>query len=338
MTSRLQWLFTRDEMPRGLWAIEWLALAYSALTTVIMLFLWDRMQHPAEMLTHRIAIAVGTLLVWQIYRLLPVRIMTFVRITVQMSLLGFWYPDTYEFNSVLPNLDHVFAGLDHAHFGCQPALVFSRMCPWPWFSEAVNMGYFSYYPMIIAVMVWFFLQRNDRYERASFIVMCSFLIYYLIYISLPVAGPQFYFCAVDLSQIEAGVFPDVGTWFSTHTDILPAPGYPDGLFYRLVNFAQESGERPTAAFPSSHIGITLILLYLVYPQSKRFFFCLLPFALLLGMATVYIQAHYLVDAIAGVVSSVLVFMLSKTVCRLCLPSASVNTRTNCRPETRAGAK
>lgn len=316
MSTCLKQLVARDDTPKGLWPIEWLVLTYGALTTVIMCFLWDKMAHPTEMLAHRILIVASTLFIWRIYRFFPVRLMTFVRITVQMSLLSFWYPDTYEFNSVLPNLDHVFAHWDQSLWGCQPSITFHELCPWAWFSEALNMGYFAYYPMIIVVMVYFFLCRKALYERASFIVMCSFFIYYLIYILLPVAGPQFYFCAIDQAQIDAGTFPQIGTYFSTHTNILPAPGYSDGLFYHLVHLAQEAGERPTAAFPSSHIGITFILLYLTYPQSKKLFFCLLPFAMLLSLATVYIQAHYLVDAIAGVVSSVFVFILSRFIYRL----------------------
>lgn len=173
------------------------------------------------------------------------------------------------------------------------------------------MGYFSYYPMIVAVMVFFFLCRNNHYEKASFTVMCSFFIFYLIYIFLPVAGPQFYFQAVSPESVENGIFPSLGTYFNHRTDMLPSPGYADGFFCHLVEWAQDSGERPTAAFPSSHIGITFILLYLVHPQSKRFFFILLPFAILLTLATVYIQAHYLVDAIAGILASYPVFRLSE---------------------------
>ena len=92
--------------------------------------------------------------------------------------------------------------------------------------------------------------------------------------------------------------------------MLPSPGYADGFFCHLVEWAQDSGERPTAAFPSSHIGITFILLYLVRPQSKRFLFILSPFALLLTLATVYIQAHYLIDSIVGFVSAFGIYILA----------------------------
>lgn len=298
-------------MGHGLWPIEWLALAYSVLTAGFMAVMWGRMDNPAGMLADRGLIVMLTLALWGVYRRWPVRLMAFVRISAQMFLLGYWYPETYEFNSVRPNLDHVFARWDAVLSGCQPSLEFSRLCPWGWFSEAVNLGYFSYYPMIIAVMVFFFLFRYQKYEKASFTVMCSFFIFYLVYIFLPVAGPQFYFWAVGPQTVENGVYPALGTYFSVHTDMMAAPGDVSGLFYRLVRQAQEMGERPTAAFPSSHIGITFILLYLVYPENRRFFLVLCPFAFLLTLATVYIQAHYLVDAIAGVVVSVPVFYVSR---------------------------
>ena len=311
MTKPLRWLAGADTRPKGLWPIEWLCLGYGMLTMLLMFVVWPDMEQPWHKVLARFCILAGTLLMWRVYLLWPCRLMTFVRITAQMSLLGYWYPDTYEINRTFSNLDHLFAKLEATLFGCQPSLEFSRLCPWPWFSELANMGYFSYYPMIVAVMVFFFTARNKLYERASFTVMCSFFIFYFIYICLPVAGPQFYFQAVSVETIEAGIFPSIGTYFDRCTDMLPAPGYADGIFNHLVEWAQESGERPTAAFPSSHIGITLILLYLTYPQSRRLFYALLPFAILLMLATVYIQAHYLVDAIAGILAAYPVLCLSR---------------------------
>lgn len=44
-----------------------------------------------------------------LYRLAPCKFSAFVRIVIQMSLLSYWYPDTFEFNRFFPNLDHVFA-------------------------------------------------------------------------------------------------------------------------------------------------------------------------------------------------------------------------------------
>ena len=60
-----------------------------------------------------------------------------------------------------------------------------------WVSEPFNMGYFFYYPMILLVVVWYFLYRFDLFEKVSFVIVTAFFIYYLIYIFVPVAGPQF---------------------------------------------------------------------------------------------------------------------------------------------------
>ena len=75
----------------------------------------------------------------------------------------------------------------------------------------------------------------------------------------------------------------------------------------LVNMAQRAGERPTAAFPSSHVGVAIVMMILAFRGSKKLFFGLLPFFMLLCCATVYIKAHYLVDAIAGVVTGLLFY-------------------------------
>jgi len=300
-----------DERRRGLLAIEKLGLGWLLFTTLLIGVLWSRMNNPVGMLADRLQIVAGTLFLWGVYALYPCRLLLFVRVTAQMALLSYWYPDTYEFNRLFPNLDHLFAAWEQQCFGGQPSLWFSRLCPGAWFSESLNLGYFAYYPMIVVVMVFYFLYRFARYEEASFIVMCSFFIYYFVYIFVPVAGPQFYFQAIGTEAAEAGRFVELGTYFSRHTDMLPAPGDTEGVFYGLVRGAQEAGERPTAAFPSSHIGISGILLILAFSASRRLGWGLFPFFVLLCGATVYIQAHYLLDALAGLLSVVPVFLLSR---------------------------
>ena len=71
------------------------------------------------------------------------------------------------------------------------------------------------------------------------------------------------------------------------------------------------GEYPTAAFPSSHVSITTILLILAFKESRRLGFCLLPISLLLYGATVYIQAHYVIDAITGFITAFPVYFLTQ---------------------------
>ena len=133
---------------RGLLVVEWVVMAYLALTLLLILFLYTKLPEANLLVMGRIRVLAMTAALWLVYRLWPSRLTRLFRIAGQMSLLGVWYPDIYEINRVLPNLDHVFATLEQTLFGCQPALLFHEWLPSPWFSEAFDMGYFSYYPMI----------------------------------------------------------------------------------------------------------------------------------------------------------------------------------------------
>ncbi|EFI71172.1 MULTISPECIES: phosphatase PAP2 family protein [Segatella] len=295
---------------RGLLALEWAVLAYMAFTLLMIFFTYTRLHNPQSMIWGRVQILVMTLLLWAVYRMVPCRMTKLMRIVPQLGLLAWWYPDTYELNRIFMNMDYIFAGWEQSLFGFQPALVFAKNFPSHIISELMDMGYFMYYPIIAYVALYYFFLKYQEFERCTFILMAAFLIYYVIFIFVPVAGPTFYYEAVGLHDIANGVFPALGDYFNTHTDCLPSPGDPDGLFYRLVEDAKDAGERPTAAFPSSHVGIsTVCMLLAIHTRKKWLVYSILPIYLFLCMATVYIQAHYLIDAIAGMVSAVVIYFV-----------------------------
>jgi len=303
-------LFDRvGEKQNGLFAVEKVALIYNLLTSILILYLFPRMNHPMSMLYQRAAILGLTLFMIYLFKQFPYRYMAFIRIAIQMSLLSYWYPDTFEFNRFLPNLDYVFAGIDQQLFGAQPALWFCHWLSSNWVSEAFNMGYFSYYPMILTVALYYFIKKYDLFEKYSFVIVTSFFIYYLIYIFIPVAGPQFYYPAIGLDNVAKGIFPHIGDYFNYHQELLPGADYQHGIFYDLVENSQSIGERPTAAFPSSHVGISTILMIFAWHGSKKLFAWLTPFYLLLCGATVFIQAHYLIDAISGFVTAFIIYYI-----------------------------
>ena len=314
----VQWITEKDEHPRkGLLPVEWVMMIYLLATTVFMLFFYNSLLHPERIIELRIKALVITLSLWALYRWKPCRLTILLRIAGQMLLLGWWYPDTYELNRVFLNLDHVFAGWEQALFGCQPALVFNQVCSWPWFSEIVIMGYVSYYPLFVGVSAFYFFWRYEHFERATFIILTSFFLSYVIFILLPVAGPQFYFKVVGVDQVMAGIFPNIHDYFGKlEFDVLdpqfslPIPGYTDGFFYHILEFTHDAGERPTAAFPSSHVSVTVVVMWLAWESRNRWlFYGFLPLAILLFFGTFYIQAHYAIDAIAGVLAGTLFYFL-----------------------------
>ena len=152
-----------------------------------------------------------------------------------------------------------------------------------------------------------FAPRPKEVERCTFVIIASFFLYYLVYMFVPVAGPQFYFPVIGEEAAVSGIYPEIGNYFNLHPDITIAQEGKGWLFTELVGMAQSTGERPTAAFPSSHIGITAILVILAYRANKKLFAFMFPVFVLLCCATVYIKAHYLVDAIAGLITGVAVY-------------------------------
>ncbi|MBO7290883.1 MAG: phosphatase PAP2 family protein [Bacteroidaceae bacterium] len=302
--------FKREEPKVRFLAVEKLNLIYNLLTTLLIIVFFNRLHDPQGMLMGRFVIAAATFAVIYLYTKLPSRATRFLRIVAQVALLSYWYPDTFEFNRIFPNLDHVFASMDLSLFGCQPSLVFDRICSGIVWREAFNMGYWLYYPMIITVALFYFFRRPNETERCTFVIIASFFIFYLIYIFLPVAGPQFYFPVIGEELAAVGPYPGIGNYFDLHPEISIAQEGKGALFTELVGMAQSTGERPTAAFPSSHIGISTVLLLLAFRAKKSLAAIMFPVYVLLCCATVYIKAHYLVDAIAGLLTGVAFYFLT----------------------------
>ncbi len=295
---------------KGLLAVEWIAIGYLLLTLLMMAVLWDKLVSPEQMIKGRITFVLVTLAAWGVYWLKPCRLTMFLRIAVQMVFLSWWYPDTYELNRMLPNLDHMFAGCEQAVFGCQPALLFAQKVPWGWFSELMCMGYISYFPMMTILLIYYFFYRYNEFLKAAFVLLGAFFIFYVIFIFLPVTGPQFYYLAVGPEKIAAGVFPNLGDWFLTHSERMAVPGWTDGFFYHILEMAHNAGERPTAAFPSSHVGITTVVMLLAHhTHCRKLVLGMLPFYILMCLSTVYILAHYAIDALTGLFTGVVLYFV-----------------------------
>nr|WP_321410949.1 phosphatase PAP2 family protein [uncultured Carboxylicivirga sp.] len=203
-------------------------------------------------------------------------------------LLGLFYTETAHLNTLFyPKIDPYLLRVDQWMFGFQPALIFSEIFNSTIFSELMFMGYFAYYLMPLLALIAIGRVRRIHFQEYAFIIFSSFFIYYIIFIFLPAEGPQFFFSGND-AIIES-----------------------KGLFGMLVKHIQYAGEAPTAAFPSSHVGISLLILYILQKLRLKLFWWYLPFVMVLLFSTVYIKAHYAVDVIAGMLSMPVVFGLCK---------------------------
>ena len=288
--------------PTGLLGIEKITLGYIFFTTILIGIFWSGMNSPLTMIGVRCGVILLIAAMYKVFQVRSNKTTYFIRQVMLLFLLPYWYPETYEFCRQFPNLDYVFASIDFELFGCQPSVVFSEMLPGQLWSELFNAGYFSYFPMIILCILLTYFYKRKYFGETTFVILLCFFFYYTIYIFLPVAGPYFYFPVIGHDAMAAGQYPELYDYFRTHIQ-LPSSTHTDGFFRCLVELTQESGERPTAAFPSSHVGMSTIIMLLIYRVKKNVFWSILPLYILLCGATVYIGAHYLIDSICGLISA-----------------------------------
>lgn len=293
---------------KWLFPAETVMVIYALFTLVLVLFMSTKIEHPEAMAWERVRVVLTTVAVWIVYRIWPCRLTAFARIGVLLAYLSWWYPDTYELSKYLPNLDPLFAGIDQSLFGCQPALLWSQQMPSIIVYELMDFGYLMYFPIFVLFIVYVFVKRHEEFQKVSFIILAAFYIFYAIYDLVPVTGPQYYYLAVGVENIAAGVFPDVGNYFVSHTEMMPSPGNDGGFFHTLLVNMHSSGERPTAAFPSSHVGIATLTMALAIKLKEWRYAAImaLPY-ILLCLSTVYILAHYVIDAMAGFVFALVMF-------------------------------
>lgn len=203
------------------------------------------------------------------------------------ALMTFLYKETAMLNTLIfPKIDEFLSNLDQNIFKFQPSIEFSKHFNSLFFSELFYFGYFCYYllPLVVFGILYKFLPQ--KIEEFGFILITSFLLYYFIFIIIPAEGPQFYFPFPD-NYIEA-----------------------QGIFGNAIKLIQKNGEAPTAAFPSSHVGISWIVIFWLYQNLRKSVKYFLPFVILLMFSTVYIKAHYFVDVVAGFLTAPIVFFLT----------------------------
>ncbi len=268
--------------------IDKITYLYAVSTALWILFFYSKIDQAGLLLINRFVIlsVVTGIAIWHKNR--PSLLSDLSRHLYGIILLSYWYGETYQLNRVLfIPFDEIFYHIDQLIFGFQPSVEFCKAFPNRWVSEILNFGYFSYFFLNLATFAVVFIKKREDAIKSVFIVLTSFFIYYWIFILFPVVGPQFWL-PETLRDVQSGY-----------------------IFQKGLLLVQQFGEKPTGAFPSSHVGMTLIFLFITRKYSKRAFNIMIPIALLLIFSTVYIKAHYVVDVFAGLITCIPIYWISK---------------------------
>jgi membrane-associated phospholipid phosphatase len=183
--------------------------------------------------------------------------------------------------------DDVIIGWEQALFRGQPSQEWAAAAPHLWLSEPLHAAYLAYYFIVFVPPLLLFLRgRTDDFRRVAFAVMLSFFAHYLFFIFFPVQGPRYLF---------------------------PPPGgeLAGGPFYQMAHRLLEAGSAQGAAFPSSHVGVSVTMCLLVRRHLPRLTLLIGVLTAGLAFGAVYGGFHYAVDALAGLVLGIAVFFAAR---------------------------
>lgn len=272
---------------KSLKKIDVLFIYYLIVTTLIQFLNWN---HSPQFW---ILIQIRSVLVFGVFGLIYYNsknhhpIINLLRKTYPIILSGYFYSETVYYNKLLfRNIDPSLARIESWIFGFQPSVAFSVDFSNRIYSEIMYFGYFSFYLLIVGFTLYVYFRKREFFNKTTFQLSASLYIFYLIFILVPSEGPQFY-------------FP------------YPENALPDAyLFGHIMHFIQSIAEQPTGAFPSSHVGVSVIILILSKKIAPLFFKIAAPFVFILILSTVYIKAHYAVDILGGILFAPFILYLA----------------------------
>jgi membrane-associated phospholipid phosphatase len=180
--------------------------------------------------------------------------------------------------------DAVVQGWDMAIFGFQPSHEWAGRAPWVVLSEAVHLGYLSYYFMIFGPPLLLYVAgRKREFAGAQLAIIATFVVCYICFILFPVEGPRY-------------------GW--------PAPpGIPDGPLRSIAVMLLEGGSSRGTAFPSSHAAVAVASAIGGLRYQFRIGVLTSVLSVLLVLGAVYGGYHYAIDMIVGVMVGALVSTL-----------------------------
>jgi membrane-associated phospholipid phosphatase len=171
--------------------------------------------------------------------------------------------------------DRWLIAADRAIFGLDPTVWLQRFI-WAPLTDVLYLAYsmFFFIPLIVGIPLW---RRSPVLgRRFLFMVSVAFYVSYTGYALVPAEGPRVGLAAEQTVRLQQTT-----------------------LSKDIAGTLNELERNRVDAFPSGHILITSVCLITAARYFRRLFWCLLPVALLLMLATVYCRYHYVIDVIAA---------------------------------------
>lgn len=279
-------------------AFEWVALAYIAASSVLILMFSENLAHPFRLIGLQV-FAGGT-----IFGLCWIEQRSAARATVRgprwttawWHFWRFWYPHLFflfcfEELAKLVHLvnpawqDARLIAFDHALFGVHPSVWLEQFAI-PARNDFFQFAYLTYF-MYLPVLGGILYVRREWHAYWSVMTYSAvgYAIGYVIAIVFPVESPW---------------FAMAGWW---HGEL------HGGAFTATINFIEHYGRVRGAAFPSEHVAGSVAALWGAWRYRRWLFWVLLPFVGCMCISTVWGRYHYVADVFAGIITGTLGYLI-----------------------------
>jgi len=284
--------------------IDYATQTYLVLVGLIILFLHgDHLDRWYYLFGANVARIAGVHLLIRLYASHPDnRPLTFLRFLYPLMLITTLYRETGLVNQFITGAFHdpAFIALEEWMFGYQPVVRFMETFSARFVAEVLYFAYFSYYLLVSLVgLSLYFTNRRQVFHYVS-VVTFVFYVCFFTFIVFPVLGPT----AILLNGYET----QLGLTY-------PVPAVPTSVatawFYKLMTVIHGKYQVIGAAFPSSHVAVSVTAAYFAWLYLRRIRFLIAIDVFLLALATVYCRYHYAVDAIGGVLAAAILIPLGE---------------------------
>ncbi|HYX69774.1 MAG TPA: phosphatase PAP2 family protein [Terriglobales bacterium] len=158
-----------------------------------------------------------------------------------------------------------------------PPTVWLQQFASPLFTELMELGYFSYFALLMIVGGVLYGRADRRpFRDVMTASVLSYFFCYAVFLLFPTEGPAH-------------------TLAAQHTVALHG-----GPFHWAVLLIQRLGGVHGNAFPSSHVAAGVVALVFAWRYAPRLGAALTPLVLLLCAGAVYDRYHYFSDVVAGI--------------------------------------
>ncbi len=282
-------------------AFEWVALAYLAFSSALMLVFHKNLPgaaaHPVAAVPAWLALQAGVAAVivalsWAASRR-PSAGLTFARHWYPPAFFLFCFEELhYLVHLIFPGwFDRWLIAFDYRLVGAHPTVWLEQFAR-PALNDFMQMAYISYFFYLVILAGIFYAQKEWRaYWAVMTSSVAAYAIGYVISILLPIESP--YHSLAALQHVEL----------------------TGGFFTALIGVIERFGRVHGAAFPSAHVSGSFVALLGAWRYRRWLFWVFLPFFLCMLVSTVYGRYHYIGDVLGGLAAGAAGFYLGHRLMR-----------------------